>query len=69
MALDAGRHEVIDSDGHVVEPDTVWSDYAETEFRGQLDVPGGGVQALGDRCRTAGRVDEDDLLAEQPRHP
>jgi predicted TIM-barrel fold metal-dependent hydrolase len=47
MVLDAVRHEVIDSDGHVVEPDTVWSDYAEPEFRDQLDVPGGGVQALG----------------------
>jgi uncharacterized protein len=41
------RPEVIDSDGHVVEPDTVWKDYAEPAFREQLDIPGGGVQALG----------------------
>ena len=47
MAVDARRQEVIDADGHVVEPDTVWSDYAEPEFRERLDVPGGGVQALG----------------------
>ena len=40
-------HEVIDADGHVVEPDTVWSEYAEPEFRDRLDLPGGGVQALG----------------------
>ena len=47
MMADAERPEVIDSDGHVVEPDTVWKDYAEPAFRDQLDVPGGGVQALG----------------------
>src|SRR5215831_4642760 len=47
MALDAIRQELIDADGHVVEPDTVWTDYAEPEFRDLLDVPGGGVQALG----------------------
>ena len=29
MADQPTRHEVIDSDGHVIEPDTVWSDYAE----------------------------------------
>jgi uncharacterized protein len=39
--------EVIDSDGHVVEPDSVWKEYAEPAYREQLDVPGGGVQALG----------------------
>ena len=47
MAVDARRQEVIDADGHVVEPDTVWSEYAEPEFRERLDLPGGGVQALG----------------------
>ena len=47
MASDTTRPEVIDSDGHVVEPDTVWSDYAEPEFRDRLDHRGGGVQALG----------------------
>src|SRR4029450_8077170 len=47
MALGEMRQEVIDADGHVVEPDTVWSDYAEPEFRDRLDLPGGGVQALG----------------------
>jgi predicted TIM-barrel fold metal-dependent hydrolase len=40
---------VIDSDGHVVEPDSVWKDYAEPAYRGQLDRPGGGVQELGIR--------------------
>ncbi|MFI5042596.1 MAG: amidohydrolase family protein [Acidimicrobiales bacterium] len=39
--------EVIDSDGHVVEPDSVWKEYAEPAYRERLDVPGGGVQALG----------------------
>ncbi len=39
--------EVIDSDGHVVEPDSVWRDYSEPEYKEQLDQPGGGVQALG----------------------
>jgi predicted TIM-barrel fold metal-dependent hydrolase len=47
MASDAIRQEVIDADGHVVEPDRVWSDYSEPEFRDRLDMPGGGVQALG----------------------
>jgi uncharacterized protein len=41
------RPEVIDSDGHVIEPDTVWRDYAEPAYREQLDRPGGGVQMLG----------------------
>jgi predicted TIM-barrel fold metal-dependent hydrolase len=40
-------NEVIDSDGHVVEPDTVWKEFAEPAFRDQLDQPGGGVQLLG----------------------
>ncbi len=39
------RIEVIDSDGHVIEPDTVWSEYAEPAFREQLSCPGGWVQA------------------------
>ena len=48
MATDTNRPEVIDSDGHVVEPDSLWKEYAEPEFREQLDVPGGGwVQATG----------------------
>ncbi|HEY7106195.1 MAG TPA: amidohydrolase family protein [Acidimicrobiia bacterium] len=47
MATSTTRAEVIDSDGHVVEPDTVWKDYSEPEFREQLDRPGGGVQMLG----------------------
>jgi uncharacterized protein len=41
------RPEVIDSDGHVIEPDTVWKDYSEPAYREQLDRPGGGVQMLG----------------------
>ena len=42
------RHEVIDSDGHVIEPDTVWSEYAEPEFRELLSSGVGGyVQATG----------------------
>src|SRR5687767_6826010 len=47
MSPSPGRAEVIDSDGHVVEPDAVWHDYADPAFRERLDVPGGGVQALG----------------------
>ncbi len=47
MTTDVTRPEVIDSDGHVVEPDTVWKDYSEPEYRERLDQPGGGVQALG----------------------
>jgi uncharacterized protein len=39
--------DVVDSDGHVVEPDSVWQDYVEPAFREQLDQPGGGVQAIG----------------------
>jgi predicted TIM-barrel fold metal-dependent hydrolase len=42
------RTEIIDSDGHVIEPDVIWKDYAEPEFRDVLDHPGGGyVQATG----------------------
>ena len=44
---DRTRLEVIDSDGHVIEPDTVWQDYSEPEYRDRLDRPGGGVQELG----------------------
>jgi predicted TIM-barrel fold metal-dependent hydrolase len=39
--------EIIDSDGHVIEPDAVWKDYAEPGFREILDCPGGYVQATG----------------------
>ena len=46
------RHEVIDSDGHVVEPDSLWNDYSEPEFREQLALPGGGyVQVHRDHAR------------------
>ncbi len=48
MTTANARPEVIDSDGHVVEPDSLWDDYSEPEFREQLDVPGGGwVQVTG----------------------
>ena len=48
MTTGNARPEVIDSDGHVVEPDSLWKDYSEPEFREQLDLPGGGwVQATG----------------------
>ncbi len=47
MAPDQARPEVIDSDGHVVEPDSVWKDYSEPAFRDRLDHPGGGAQYLG----------------------
>jgi predicted TIM-barrel fold metal-dependent hydrolase len=48
MTEQSSRPEVIDSDGHVIEPDTVWREYAEPEFRDLLDHPGGGwVQATG----------------------
>ena len=43
------QRQVIDSDGHVVEPDAVWKEYAEPAYRDQLDRPGGGVQELGIR--------------------
>ncbi len=48
MAEKSSTPEVIDSDGHVIEPAAVWSEYAEPEFRDVLDHPGGGyVQATG----------------------
>src|SRR3954465_9891157 len=48
MADQAARYEVIDSDGHVIEPDSVWSEYAEPEFRELLPQGVGGyVQATG----------------------
>ncbi len=43
------QRQVVDSDGHVVEPDTVWKDYAEPAYRDELDRPGGGVQERGIR--------------------
>jgi len=43
----ATRPEVIDSDGHVIEPDVVWREYADPEYREVLDCPGGYVQAIG----------------------
>ena len=49
MTETSPRSEVVDSDGHVVEPDRVWKDYAEPAYREQLDKPGGGVQMLGMR--------------------
>ena len=55
MTTGNARPEVIDSDGHVVEPDTLWKDYSEPEFREQLDLPGGGwVQATRDHARVPG---------------
>ena len=41
--------EIIDSDGHVIEPEVIWTDYAEPEFRDVLEFAGGGgyVQATG----------------------
>jgi predicted TIM-barrel fold metal-dependent hydrolase len=47
MTAETTHPEVIDSDGHVIEPDTVWKEYAEPAYREQLDQPGGGVQMLG----------------------
>ncbi len=46
---DGDGMEIIDSDGHVIEPAVVWKEYAEPAFRDQLDVPGGGAQMLGMR--------------------
>ena len=43
----ADRMEIIDADGHVIEPAVVWKEYAEPAFRERLDRPGGGAQALG----------------------
>jgi len=37
------RREIIDSDGHVIEPEIVWREYADPEFRERLDVPRGGA--------------------------
>ena len=45
--VDSDRMEVIDADGHVIEPAAVWREYAEPAFRERLDCPGGGAQALG----------------------
>src|SRR5436190_22582897 len=47
MPKQATRPEIIDSDGHVIEPDVIWKEYAEPEFRQILDRPGGYVQAVG----------------------
>ncbi len=47
MAVDHGAPEVIDSDGHVVEPDIVWSEYSDPAYREFLSSSaGGGVQRL-----------------------
>ncbi len=47
MPADQSGYEVIDSDGHVIEPDTVWSEYADPSYREFLSsAPGGGVQRL-----------------------
>ncbi len=41
-------YEVIDSDGHVIEPDSIWREYADPEYRELLSVGVGGyVQATG----------------------
>jgi predicted TIM-barrel fold metal-dependent hydrolase len=47
MGPGKAQRDVIDSDGHVVEPDTVWKDYSDPAYRDRLDRPGGGVQELG----------------------
>ena len=47
MTHESPKPEVIDSDGHVVEPDAVWADYADPAYRERLNLPGGGVQRLG----------------------
>jgi len=48
MPEQLARPEIIDSDGHVIEPAIVWKEYAEPEFRDILDQPGGGyVQVTG----------------------
>jgi predicted TIM-barrel fold metal-dependent hydrolase len=47
MTINRTGPEVIDSDGHVIEPDTVWTDYSEPQYREFLSsAPGGGVQRL-----------------------
>ena len=33
------KHQILDSDGHVIEPAVIWSDYAESEYRERL-APG-----------------------------
>src|ERR1700685_2121344 len=45
--VDSDRMEVIDADGHVIEPAAVWREYADPAVRERLDRPGGGAQALG----------------------
>ena len=42
MSLSDEGPEVIDSDGHVIEPDSVWSDYADPGFREMLAGSRGG---------------------------
>jgi uncharacterized protein len=47
MVVEQVAHEVIDSDGHVVEPDSLWREYSEPAYREFLSgSPGGGVQRL-----------------------
>ncbi len=47
MGVVEGSPEVIDSDGHVVEPDSVWSEYSDPAYREFLSSSaGGGVQRL-----------------------
>jgi predicted TIM-barrel fold metal-dependent hydrolase len=59
-AVDQGGPEVIDSDGHVIEPDTVWREYADPAYREFLSsAPGGGVQRLAmQRAYPDANVDE-----------
>ena len=56
MTTAPARPEVIDSDGHVVEPDTVWKEYAEPEFREQLDRAGRWRAGARDQARVPGRA-------------
>ncbi|GEM_PF-5046278 len=41
--MDQSHIDVIDSDGHVVEPDTLWTEYADPAFRERLGAPFGGA--------------------------
>src|SRR5215469_4490105 len=47
MVVEQNAPEVIDSDGHVVEPDSLWREYSDPGYREFLSSsPGGGVQRL-----------------------
>lgn len=48
MTPDATRPEVVDADGHVIEPDAVWKEYAEPEYRDQRPAAYRGTKKLND---------------------